>query len=103
MIDRTQSNSLACLDYARFMEALREGWLHHSGDPGLTSHALNAVARVLPQGDTKFERPKESRTVNDELARRRVIDALVAAAMVHSTAAAALLEKPKGLMPVSFA
>jgi hypothetical protein len=71
------------------MEALREGWLWHTGDPGLTSHALNAVARLLPQGDTKFERPKESRTVRDELARRRVIDALIAAAMVHTTAAAA--------------
>jgi len=87
----TQGNALACLDYARFMEALREGWLWHSGDPGLTSHALNAVARLLPQGDTKFERPKESRTVRDELARRRVIDALIAAAMVHTTAAAKFL------------
>jgi phage terminase large subunit-like protein len=90
VIDRTQGNALACLDYARFMEALREGWLWHTGDPGLTQHALNAVARLLPQGDTKFERPKESRTVRDELARRRVIDALVAAAMVHTSAAASL-------------
>jgi phage terminase large subunit-like protein len=90
VIDRTQVNSLACLDYARFMEALREGWLRHAGDAGLTAHALNAVARVLPQGDTKFERPRDSRTVRDELARRRVIDALVAAAMVHTTAAAEL-------------
>jgi hypothetical protein len=69
---------------------LREGWLHHTGDPGLTSHALNAVAVVLPGGDTKFYRPKESRTVNQTLSRLRVIDALVAAAMVHSTAAAEL-------------
>jgi phage terminase large subunit-like protein len=90
VIDRTQVNSLATLDYARFMEALREGWLKHTGDRGLTSHALNAVARVLPQGDTKFERPKESRTVRDELQRRRVVDALIAAAMVHTTAAAEL-------------
>ena len=86
VVDRTQGNQLACLDYARFMEALREGWLWHSGDPGLSSHALNAVARLLPGGDTKFERPKESRTVRDELARRRVIDALIAAAMVHTAA-----------------
>lgn len=90
VVDRSQANSLATLDYARFMEALRMGWLRHCGDPGLTQHALNAVARVLPQGDIKFERPRESRTVRDELARRRVIDALVAAAMVHTTAAAEL-------------
>jgi len=90
VIDRKQTNSLAVLDYARFMEALREGWLHHSGDPGLTSHALNAIAVVLPGGDTKFYRPKDSRTVNQTLSRLRVIDALIAAAMVHSTAAAEL-------------
>ncbi len=88
VVDRTQSIPLSVLDYQRFMEALREGWLKHSGDPGLTRHALNAVARVLPQGDVKFERPKESRTVNNELRRRRVIDALVAASMVHTTASA---------------
>jgi phage terminase large subunit-like protein len=90
VVDRKQTNSLAVLDYFRFMEALREGWLHHTGDPGLTSHALNAIAVVLPGGDTKFYRPKESRTVNQTLSRLRVIDALVAAAMVHSTAAAEL-------------
>jgi phage terminase large subunit-like protein len=90
VVDRSQGNVLAAMDYARFMEALREGWLWHSGDPGLTQHALNAVARLLPNGDAKFERPKESRTVRDELQRRRVIDALIAAAMVHTTAAATL-------------
>lgn len=98
VVDRSQGNTLACLDYARFMEALRMGWLHHTGDPGLSSHVLNAVARLLPGGDTKFERPKESRTVRDELQRRRVIDALVAAAMVHTSAAAMLgVEEPEPL------
>jgi phage terminase large subunit-like protein len=96
VIDRKQTNSLATLDYARFMEALREGWLHHTGDPGLTSHALNAIAVVLPGGDTKFYRPKDSRTVNQTLSRLRVIDALVAAAMVHSTAAAEL-DEPRSM------
>jgi phage terminase large subunit-like protein len=90
VVDRSQVNSLACLDYARFMEALRMGWLKHTGDRGLRSHALNAVAKMLPQGDVKFERPKASRTVRAELQRRRVIDALVAAAMVHTSAVADL-------------
>ena len=93
VIDRQQSNTLAALDYARFMEALREGWLRHTGDPGLTSHALNAVARVLPNGDAKFERPKQSRTVVAALQKTRVIDALVAAAMVHTSAAAGFDDK----------
>jgi phage terminase large subunit-like protein len=85
VIDRAQSHSFAVEDYNRFMEALREGWLKHSGDAELTRHALNAIARVLPQGDARFERPSSTRQGGDQ--EIRVIDALVAAAMVHSTAA----------------
>ena len=33
---------------------LRGGTSKHQGDPGLTSHALNAVARILPGGDLCF-------------------------------------------------
>jgi phage terminase large subunit-like protein len=73
-------------DYVRFMEALRRGWLTHSGDPGLTRHALNAIARRLPRGDYVFERPVASRSAKDQ--NRRRIDALDAAAMVHSIASA---------------
>lgn len=82
VVDRQQTNPMACLDYARFMEALRMGWLHHSGDQGLKSHTLNAIARVLPGGDARFDRPATNRRSPDQ--NRRVIDALVAAAMVHS-------------------
>ncbi len=83
VVDRQQTNTLACTDYARFMEALRSGWLKHVGDPGLTAHALNAIARILPGGDARFDRPAQNRRSPDQ--DRRVIDALVAAAMVHST------------------
>jgi hypothetical protein len=92
VVERSQSNPLAVLGYAKFMEALRMGWLKHTGHPGLKKHVLNAVAVILPRGDTKFERPKESRTVRDELQRMRVIDALMAAEMVHTSAAAELAE-----------
>jgi hypothetical protein len=88
VVDRSQGNAMLTLDYARFMEGLRQGWLKHSGDPGLTQHALNAIAVSLPGGDVKFGRPKESRTVGNDLARLRVIDALQAAAMVHTSAVA---------------
>jgi hypothetical protein len=87
VIDRPQSNSFAVADYETFMAGLRNGTLWHSGDAGLTSHALNALARVLPSGQTRFERPRDSRAVSHELSRRRVIDALVAAAMALSEAA----------------
>ena len=87
VIDRQQTNPLAVEDFDRFMEALRNGWLRHAGDEGLTQHALNAIARVLPFGDSRFDRPADSRRGSDELQARRVIDALTAASMVHSFAA----------------
>lgn len=83
VIDRQQTNSLAVEDYELFMEGLRLGLLKHSGDVGLTQHALNAIARVLPFGDTRFDRPAPGRNFDQE---RRVIDALTAASMVHSFA-----------------
>jgi len=94
VVDRSQSLPQAAMDYSRFMEALRERWLWHCGDAGLTRHALNAVARVLPRGDAVFERPVRSRNSRD-MHDLRVIDALDAAAMVHSVLVAELAaEKP---------
>lgn len=85
VIDWSQSNPQAVTDYERFMEALRQGWLFHTGDEQLTRHALNAIARVLPRGDAVFERPAQSRHGREQ--DRRVIDALKAASMVNSAAA----------------
>lgn len=85
VVDRSQGNAAAAEDYERFMEGLRSRWLWHSGDPGLSRHAMNAVARVLPLGDARFDRPSRTRQGGQQ--DDRVIDALVAAAMVHSVAA----------------
>jgi phage terminase large subunit-like protein len=85
VIDRSQTNTFAVQDFDRFMEALRKGWLWHTGDEALTRHALNAIARALPQGDTRFDRPSQTRMSAEQ--DRRVIDALSAASMVHSLAA----------------
>jgi phage terminase large subunit-like protein len=79
------SPKMAALDYERFMEALRESWLKHTGDPKLTRHVLNAIAKVRAEG-TRFDRPSQTREGGNQDA--RVIDALVAAAMVHNAAAA---------------
>lgn len=84
VIDRPQSNQFAVDDYERFMEALRNGWLFHSGDAEFSKHALNAIARVLPRGDARFDRPSQTRKSSEQ--DRRVIDALTAAAMVHAQA-----------------
>ncbi len=65
------------------MAGLRGGVLKHTGDPGLKQHALNAVEKLLPDGGSKFGRQSESREGNQAV---KVIDALVAAAMVHSYA-----------------
>jgi hypothetical protein len=88
VIDRQQTNVFAVEDYDRWMEALRNGWLRHSGDRELSSHVMNAVARLLPQGDARFDRPADSRRGSALQQKMRVIDALVAAAMAHSAACA---------------
>lgn len=91
VIEHSQGNAQAAIDYDRFMEALRQDWLKHSADPELTRHAMNAVARMLPDGHHKFERPQATRQIKDQQQQAvRVIDALEAAAMVHSVFA------PKG-------
>lgn len=91
VIDRSQTNKLACADYEAFMDGLRNATLKHTGDHALRAHVLNAIARRLPGGDHRFDRPTASRrSVGQQ--DRRVIDALTAAAMVveHSNRA-----KPK--------
>jgi hypothetical protein len=81
VIDRGQSNKFACADYEAFMNGLRNGTLKHSGDDGLRSHVLNAIARRLPGGDRRFDRASEVRQ-NIRAQGKRVIDALTAAGMV---------------------
>lgn len=66
-------------DYAAFTEALRNGTLKHTGDYGLRAHVLNAIARRLPGGDYRFDRPSSVRG-NAKAQDTRVIDALTAAA-----------------------
>lgn len=100
VVDRPQTNPEAILDYARWMEALREGWLWHSGDPGLTQHVFNAVARVLPGGGIRFDR-QGGRRGRDEQLDLRVWDALTAASMIHSFMAGPE-ESNEPLMAVAF-
>ena len=68
------------------MDGLRNSTLKHTGDQGLRVHVLNAIARRLPGGDYRFDRPVQGRHAEQD---RRVIDGLTAAAMVvqHSTRA----------------
>ncbi|MFN0156354.1 MAG: terminase TerL endonuclease subunit, partial [Gaiella sp.] len=86
VVYRAQSSKPQAEDFERFMGALRQGWLFHSADDGLRQHALNAVTKLLPDGGSKFGRTSETRQGGNQDA--RVIDALVAAAMVHSHAVA---------------
>lgn len=86
VVEMGQSHKPMSLAFARFMEGLREGTLKHCRDPQLTRHVLNAVAKPLPGGGAKFDRPSRARQGgNQDL---RVIDALIAAAMVHSVSVA---------------
>jgi len=95
VVERQQTASLRVEDFAAFMEALRNGWLKHTGDRGLTQHVMNARVHIMPAGDPVFERPSQTRQGgNQEL---RVIDALTAAGMVHTLAAVAPEAAPEPL------
>lgn len=85
VVAHSQTDKPMGLAFERFMKLLRNGHLFHPGDPTLTRHALNAIARTTRTGWQKFERPVESRTAPGQQA-ARVIDALDAAAMVVSVA-----------------
>ncbi|MCC6619482.1 MAG: hypothetical protein IT341_10650 [Chloroflexi bacterium] len=92
VVDRAQQNPDHAADYDSMMAAFRNGWLHHTGDPGLSRHALNAVARELPGGRIRFDRPSSGRLAQQE---RRVIDALTGAGMVHRWATENLEDEPE--------
>lgn len=94
VVERQQTPALLAQDYSRFMEGLRTGVLRHMGDQGLRRHVLNAVIRQLPRGDSVFERPHRSRS-SSQMNVLRVVDALDAAAMVHSVRVATLEAKPR--------
>lgn len=103
VVDRQQSNDLHVLDYKNFMRGLRNArsvkpptkdeaqhstpLRHVARCPRLSSHSMNAVARRLPRGDFRFDRPEQSRNAKKQ--DRRVIDALSAAGMVVTNAVAA--------------
>lgn len=104
VIDRQQSNDLHVLDYKNFMRGLRNArsvkppgkdeakhsmpLRHVERCPRLTRHSMNAVARRLPRGDFRFDRPEQSRNAKKQ--DRRVIDALTAAGMVVTNSVASV-------------
>jgi phage terminase large subunit-like protein len=76
-------------DYAeRFKQGIREAGFEHTRDPGLKSHAMNAVDRDVADGRARFDRPSVSRNASKQ--ERRVIDALIAASMVYFASATGL-------------
>jgi phage terminase large subunit-like protein len=62
----------------RFYAAIRERTVRHPRDPKLTRHVLNAVEKRTDDGRWRF--------VKENKQSRKVIDALIAAAMVHNIA-----------------
>lgn len=81
VVDRGQGNALAAADFEAFTESLRDGTLRHNGHSGLRAHVMHAVARSLPGGKRRFDRPSQSRAGRRQ--DERVTDALTAAAMVN--------------------
>jgi phage terminase large subunit-like protein len=62
----------------RFYAAVREGKVRHPRDDVLTRHVLNAHRKATDDGRWRF--------VKENKQSRKVIDALIAAAMVHNIA-----------------
>jgi phage terminase large subunit-like protein len=62
----------------RFYAVVREGKLRHPRDDVLTRHVLNAHRKATDDGRWRF--------VKENKQSRKVIDALIAAAMVHNVA-----------------
>lgn len=81
VIEVPQSNTVACDGFGLFMEAVRCGWIEHPHDPEFSRHVLNAVARLVNHDRYRFDRVAPSRRARFQ--DQRVIDALVAAWMVH--------------------
>lgn len=79
-----QGNPMKALAAERFLEGLRESFIKQPGDPEFTRHVMNAIARTLPDGRIRFDRPSTSRSKSRQ--DRRVWDALDAASMVHASA-----------------
>jgi len=87
IVERSRANAAASEDFEKFMEALRQGWIKHTGDPEFRRHVMNAVVRILPADKRRFDRPVMSRGSGKDQD-RRVIDALDAASMVNTVAEA---------------
>jgi phage terminase large subunit-like protein len=81
VVDQAQGNQTKVAEFNAFMDGLRNRTLKHTGDHALRAHVLNAIARRLPGGDYRFDRPSAVRQ-NQRAQDRRVIDALTAASMV---------------------
>ncbi|HEY8648905.1 MAG TPA: terminase large subunit [Candidatus Limnocylindria bacterium] len=86
VVERKQTAAHAEVEYQNFMEALREGWLRHSGDPILAQHVANATVRMNPYGASRFEESHAARHERASMQDTRVIDALTAAAIANTVA-----------------
>jgi hypothetical protein len=87
VVVHSNGNAAQALAAQRFYEGLRAEptpTLQHTGHPELTSHVLNARARMLPRGDVVFDRPSQTRSAAGQ--EQRVIDGLSAGSAVHSVA-----------------
>jgi phage terminase large subunit-like protein len=98
VISRGQSAPYQVMDYERFMEGLRSHFIYHTGDPTLTTQVLNAITKPSTNLKVVFSRRSQSRWNNYQDS--RVIDALVAAGMVHSVAVAQMSERVVELEPL---
>jgi hypothetical protein len=78
LVAHSQKQAPMALAAERFSAAVREGKVRHPKDATLTRHVLNGHAKATDDGRWRF--------VKENKQSRKVIDALIASAMVHSVA-----------------
>jgi hypothetical protein len=86
VLERKRTPANAEVEYARFMESLREGWLKHPGDPVFTRQVMNAITKMSPFGASRFDESHAARRQDAPAQETRVIDALSAASMALAAA-----------------
>jgi phage terminase large subunit-like protein len=85
-VEHSQKNATMAEAARRLDEAIRNGWLVHTGDRRLRQHVLNAVRKTTGVEEYRFDRPRDARTS------KYPIDLLTGLLMGHNVAVDEVLQ-----------
>jgi phage terminase large subunit-like protein len=85
-VEHSQKNTTMAEAARRLDEAIRNGWLVHTGDRRLRQHVLNAIRKTTGVEEYRFDRPRDARTS------KYPIDLLTGLLMGHNVAVDEVLQ-----------